>query len=601
MASYAVTMKITNLYRNLLCMTVAQLALSVAAIAAPPNIVVLVADDWGFGDIGALGSEISTPHIDSLARRGVTFSNFHVAATCSPTRAMLLTGADHHRVGVGNMPESMPAQHAGKPGYEGVLSDQAVTLATRLKDQGYRTYITGKWHLGKTPDKLPHRRGFERSFIQADSGSDNWENRTYMLLYDQAYWFEDGKATKPPKDFYSSELFVDKAIDYLKAQGDSKPFFTYIGFQANHIPLQAPKEFVDAYQGKYDAGWHALRQARHDSAVRLGLFPAQAGLAAMSIGQDWSKLDVAERRQQSRHMEVYAGMAQAADFQIGRLISHLKKTGQFDNTVFVFLSDNGPDPADPLNIPASKYWVRSNYRTDGPDLGAKGTFSANGPRWASALAAPWSGFKYFASEGGLRVPLIIAGATGALTDKRSDAFTTVKDIMPTLLDLAGLAAHGATYQGAPVVTMDGRSMVPLLTGRANAIYRPDEPVGYELAGSAALYKGNYKLVKNIAPVGDGQWRLYDMAKDPGETQDLRQALPALFTSMQADYAEYAKNNNVLPIPEGFDLQEAALQYAVHHFFLPKLRAALPALIAGLALLVGGLWWLRRRRAQARPV
>ena len=199
------------------------------------------------------------------------------------------------------------------------------------------------------------------------------------------------------------------------------------------------------------------------------------------------------------------------------------------------------------------------------------------------------------------MPLIIAGATGALTDQRSDAFTTVKDIMPTLLDLAGLAAHGATYQGAPVVTMDGRSMVPLLTGRANAIYRPDEPVGYELAGSAALYKGNYKLVKNIAPVGDGQWRLYDMAKDPGETQDLREALPALFTSMQADYAEYAKNNNVLPIPEGFDLQEAALHYAVHHFFLPKLRAALPALIAGLALLVGGVWWLRRRRARARPV
>ena len=331
MASYAVTMKITNLYRNLLCMTVAQLALSVAAIAAPPNIVVLVADDWGFGDIGALGSEISTPHIDSLARRGVTFSNFHVAATCSPTRAMLLTGADHHRVGVGNMPESMPAQHDGKPGYEGVLSDQAVTLATRLKDRGYHTYITGKWHLGKSPDKLPQRRGFERSFIQADSGSDNWENRTYMLLYDKAYWFEDGKEARPPKDFYSSELFVDKAIDYLKAQGDSKPFFTYIGFQANHIPLQAPKEFVDAYQGKYDAGWHALRQARHDSAVRLGLFPAQAGLAAMSIGQDWSKLDVAERRQQSRHMEVYAGMAQAADFQIGRLISHLKKTGQFDD------------------------------------------------------------------------------------------------------------------------------------------------------------------------------------------------------------------------------------------------------------------------------
>ncbi len=581
-------------------MTVALLALSTAAFAAPPNIVVLVADDWGFGDIGALGSEISTPHIDSLARRGVTFSNFHVASTCAPTRAMLLTGADHHRVGVGNMPESTPEQHEGRPGYEGVLSDQAVTLATRLKDQGYHTYITGKWHLGKTPDKLPQRRGFERSFIQADSGSDNWEDRTYMMLYDKAYWFEDGKQASPPKDFYSSEFFVDKAIDYLKAQGDSKPFFTYIGFQANHIPLQAPKEFVEAYKGKYDAGWPALRQARRDSAVRLGLFPAQAGMATMPIGLDWSTLDSAQRSLESRRMEVYAGMAQAADFQIGRLISHLKKTGQFDNTVFVFLSDNGPDPADPLDITASKYWVRANYTTDGPHLGAKGTFSAIGPRWASAIAAPWSGFKYFAGEGGLRVPLIIAGATGTLRDTRSNAFTTVKDVMPTLLDLAGIAAHGATYQGAPAVTMDGRSMVPLLTGRSNVIYRADEPVGYELAGSAALYKGKYKLVKNIAPLGDGTWFLYDMERDPGETHDLGKILPEVLASLQADYADYAKNNQVLPIPDGFDLRLTARHYAFNHFVLPKLRRALPALLAVLALSVGLVGWWRHRRPRAGP-
>jgi len=563
------------------------------AFAAPPNIVVLVADDWGFGDIGALGSEIATPHIDSLARRGVTFSNFHVAATCSPTRAMLLTGADHHRVGVGNMPESTPAQHEGKPGYEGVLSDQAVTLATQLKDQGYHTYITGKWHLGKTPDKLPVRRGFERSFIQADSGSDNWENRTYMMLYDKAYWFDGDRPATLPADFYSSKFFVDKAIEYLSEQGDAKPFFTYIGFQANHIPLQAPKEFVDLYKGKYDAGWNALRKSRHESAVRLGLMPADASMAVMTRGLVWEGLNAEQRRLQSQHMEVYAGMAQAADFQIGRLIAHLKKTGQYENTVFVFLSDNGPDPADPLGIAASKYWVRANYITEGPTLGGRGTFSANGPRWASALASPWSGYKYFAAEGGLRVPLIISGAKGTAHDTRSNAFTTVKDIMPTLLELAGVPAHGDTYEGAPAVTMDGRSMVSLLKGSSQDIYRPDEPVGYELAGSAALYKGSYKLVKNIAPLGDGSWLLYDLARDPGETKDLSKALPDLFQEMQVDYADYARRNKVLPVPEGFDLQQAAVHYAVQHFVLPKLREALPTLLAGLALLVGGVWWLRR--------
>lgn len=600
MGSGAVLMKTIPSWRKSLGLALAQLAVCLPAFAAPPNIVVLVADDWGFGDIGALGSEISTPNIDSLARRGVTFSNFHVAATCSPTRAMLLTGADHHRVGVGNMPESMPEQLRGKPGYEGVLSDQAVTLATRLKDAGYHTYITGKWHLGKTPDKLPARRGFERSFVQADSGSDNWENRSYMMLYDKAYWFDGQREATLPKDFYSSKFFVDKAIEYLSAQGDSKPFFTYIGFQANHIPVQAPKAFIDAYRGKYDGGWPALRQARHDSAVRLGLMPADAAMATMPLGRNWDTLDAEQRRLQSRHMEVYAGMAQAADFHIGRLIAHLQKTGQYDNTVFVFLSDNGPDPADPLDITASKYWVRANYVTDGPDLGAKGTFSANGPRWASALAAPWSGFKYFAGEGGLRVPLIIAGAQGMRSDQRSNAFTTVKDIMPTLLDLAGVAAHGATYQGAPAVTMDGRSMVPLLSGSSDFIYRPDEPVGYELAGSAALYKGKYKLVKNIAPLSDGTWYLYDMERDPGETQDLSKSLPAVFQAMQADYADYAQKNGVLPIPEGFDLQSAARHYAVHHFLLPKLREALPFCVVGVVFLLGGLWCLRRRRAPAQP-
>jgi len=312
-------------------------------------------------------------------------------------------------------------------------------------------------------------------------------------------------------------------------------------------------------------------------------------------GRDWNGLDAAARSLQSRRMEVYAGMAQAADFHIGRLISHLKKTGQFENTVFVFLSDNGPDPADPFENGSSKYWVKANYATDGPDLGQKGTFSANGPRWAGALAAPWSGFKYFAAEGGLRVPLIISGAPGALQDRRSNAFATVKDIVPTLMELAGIPGHGDNYRGRPVVSIDGRSMVSLLKGSADQVYAANEPVGYELAGSAALYRGRYKLVKNIAPLGDSTWRLYDMVLDPGETQDLSGALPELFVSMQADYADYAKNNNVLPVPSDFDLHDAAKHYALHHFLLPKLRSALPAMLAVLTLLVGLVWWFRRMR------
>ena len=568
-----------------------------ASPKAPPNIVILVADDWGFTDVGAYGSEIATPHIDALAKQGTKFSNFHTASVCSPTRAMLLTGVDNHRNGVGNMPETTPAAHEGKPGYEGVLNDRAITLATQLKDRGYHTYITGKWHLGKTPATLPGKRGFERSFIQADSGSDNWENRTYMMLYDKAYWFEQDKEVQLPKDFYSSTLFVDKAIDFIDAgRADGKPFFTYIGFQANHIPLQAPKAFVEKYKGRYDAGWAALRQERHDRAAALGLIPKGSPMVTLASTLDWNALSADEKREHAKHMEVYAAMAEAMDHDIGRLVSHLKASGQFDNTVFVFLSDNGSDPADPLNIPASRAYVRMNYDTQTQALGGKGTFSANGPSWASATVAPFQGYKYFAGEGGLRVPLVISGIPGMAKDHLSSAFTHVTDIVPTLLAAVGIPNHLGNYNDKAVEPLIGHSMLPLLLGQAHAVHSKDEPIGYELAGSAALYKGDFKIVKNIAPLGDGQWRLYNLTTDPGETQNLVDTDSQRFHAMLADYEAYAKANGVLPVPKDFDLQKNGLRFGIQHFLIPKLQAAAPWAILGLVLIVATVIRVRRTRS-----
>lgn len=566
-----------------------------AGSKAPPNIVVLVADDWGFTDVGAYGSEISTPHLDALAKRGAKFSNFHTASVCSPTRAMLLTGVDNHRNGVGNMPETTPAAHEGKPGYEGVLNDRAVTLATLLKDRGYHTYITGKWHLGKTPSTLPGKRGFERSFIQADSGSDNWENRTYMMLYDKAYWFEQDKEVQLPKDFYSSTLFVDKAMDYIDAgRADGKPFFTYIGFQANHIPLQAPKAFVDKYKGRYDAGWAVLRQERHARAVALGLIPKGSPMVSLASTLDWNTLSADEKREHAKHMEVYAAMAEAMDHEIGRLVSHLKARGQFDNTVFVFLSDNGSDPADPLNIPASRAYVRMNYDTQAQALGGKGTFVANGPSWASATVSPLQGYKYFAGEGGLRVPLVISGIPGMTKDHLSLALAHVTDIVPTLLDAVGIPNHQGNYQGTAVEPLIGRSMLPMLLGQVKTVHSADQPIGYELAGSAALFKGDYKLVKNIAPLGDGQWRLYNLLADPGEVRDIAATEPERFKTMLADYEAYALANGVLPIPKDFNLQKNGLRFGIEHFLIPKLQAIAPWVALVLCLLIGGWVWKKRR-------
>ena len=584
---------------------IALLLAATQAHAAPqpkpqPNIVILLADDWGLTDVGAFGGEIATPNLDALARQGTRFSNFHAMATCSPTRSVLMTGVDNHRNGVGNMPESMPAAHEGRPGYEGVLNDNVVTIATMLKDHGYHTYIAGKWHLGMAASQLPGRRGFERSFIQADSGSDNWEHRPYMMLYDQAHWFEQDQVVDTlPEDFYSSKFIVDKTREYIAANlKDGKPFFAYLGFQANHIPIQAPAEFVAKYQGKYDAGWDALREARRQRAVALGIIPKDAGLAHMASTKNWNALSAAEKRKQSHHMEVYAAMAEAMDFHVGRLIAYLKESGQYDNTIFVFMPDNGSDPADPFNIAISNAWVKANYATDATDttpLGGKGTFSANGASWASATVSPLSGYKYFGSEGGLRVPLIIAGAPGQVGGQLSKTFTRVNDLVPTLLEAAGIPAHDGNYQGRKVEPMDGRSLLALLQGKAARVYGPTEAVGYELSGCQAVFKGAYKLIKNIPPLGDRQWHLYDLEKDPGEANDLAATHPELVKEMQADYAAYAKANGVLPVPDDFDMQSAALRYAVHHYLLPKIKAALPWVLVLLVLVVGVVVVRRRRR------
>jgi len=571
-----------------------------ATAKTQPNIVILVADDWGFSDVGAFGSEISTPNVDALARQGMKFSNFHVAASCSPTRAMLLTGVDNHRNGVGNMPETMPFEHEGKPGYLGVLSDNAVTLATMLKDNGYHTYITGKWHLGRTPDTLPPNRGFERSFIQADSGSDNWENRPYMFLYDKAYWFEQGVEAQLPEDYYSSKFIVDKALNYIgDGKKDGKPFFAYLGFQAVHVPVQAPKEFVDKYKGVYKDGWTALRAARRARAVDLGLIPKDAGMVTMATTGDWNALGEEQKRYEQRRMEVYAAMADAMDFHVGRLVAHLKEIGEYDNTVFVFLSDNGAEPTDPYDIFAAKVWLTFHYTREYDRLGGKGSFDAIGPSWASAAASPLNTYKFFAGEGGLRTPLIISGVPGMKTNQLSTTFTHVTDIVPTLLDLAGIKAHDDHYLGRNVEPMIGSSMLPVLQGKVNAVHAAEQPIGYELSGNAALFKGDYKLLKNLPPVGDGQWHLYNIAADPGEVRDLREESPTLFAELQADYAAYAKANHVLTMPEGYDYRVQGQLYALVHVFVPKLKAAAPAIVAIALMLAGGFVLLRRRKRRQR--
>ena len=555
---------------------------------ARPNIVVLVADDWGFTDLGAFGGEISTPHLDALALKGVRFSNFHVAASCSPTRAMLLTGVDNHLNGVGNLKETMPSEHLGRPGYQGSLNQRVVTVASLLKDGGYRTYITGKWNVGSEPYNLPDQRGFDRSIVQGDTGSDNWiPSQRYLPFSAKVDWFEDGKPAVMPAQFYSSAYLVDRAIEYIDSGSKSpQPFFAYIGFQANHVPLQAPRAFIDKYKGRYREGWTALRNERLAKARAMGMVAASTALAPQNTTADWSTLSPRDRAHMERQMEVYAGMAEAMDFHVGRLVEHLRKQGQLDNTVFVFLSDNGPEGSDYAD---AQVWLRTQYTQDTDKLGGMGAYGIAGPSWASASASPLSTYKFYAGEGGIRTPMFIAGPAVTRARAVNHSLTHVTDITPTLLEIAGIAAPQGQYRGTAVEPIVGRSLLPLLNGGGAQVRGPSDTLGYELSGNLALFKGSLKLTKNLPPVGDGKWHLYDLATDPGESVDLQDRMPQEFAAMQLDYEAYAAAHGVLPMPANYNPQRQALINSIWGYWVPTYRN--PTLLVVAALVAA--WLLRR--------
>ena len=574
-------------------------ALAASPEPRPPNIVILVADDWGFTDVGAFGGEIPTPHLDALAARGMRFSNFHVSGSCSPTRSMLLTGVDNHLAGVGNLRESMPHQHAGKPGYLGSLNRNVVTVAELLRDRGYRTYVTGKWNVGNEPHNLPPQRGFDRSLIQGDTGSDNWNpSQRYLGLTDQVYWFEDGREARMPERFYSSEFFVDKMIGYLKEDAaQAKPFFAYVGFQANHIPLQAPRAFIDQHRGKYDAGWAALRQARRDRSAALGVIPANAPMQGVSDAPDWASLNESTRRYEARRMEVYAGMAQAMDHHVGRLIAHLRDIGELERTVFVFLSDNGAEASDPFDSLISRLWLRASYRSDLDAMGDPGAYAVIGPNWARAVASPLSSYKFFAGEGGVRVPLIVAGVPGTAPGAIHSGFAHVTDIVPTLLSLSGAQPAPPSIEGRRIEPPSGVSLLPVILGQQTRVRPADAAVGHELSGNAAMYRGELKLVRNLPPLGDGQWRLFDIVRDPGETQDLSAARADEFQALQQLYLQWEQVHGVLPMPAGYRYAYQVMRNAVMNVYVPRYGPWVVVMLVGLTALLF-VWVLRRRRSQA---
>jgi len=557
-------------------------ALTVHAQTAnePPNIVIILIDDAALMDLGVYGGEAQTPNIDALAARGAMFTQYRTSPLCSPTRAMLLTGLDNHLTGMATIPEVLPDEHKGQPGYIMALEPGVLTLADRLGQAGYRTLMSGKWHLGEAAAEMPNRHGFQRSFALAASGADNWKDKSYMPYYRDAPWWEDGVEVGLPDEFYSSEFIVDKMVEYLDETDDTTPFFAYLPFQAIHIPVQAPTEFIEKYRGVYDQGWHVLRQARYERAQSLGLIPDGVPLGPMPEGsRNWHELTADQRTLYSAMMEVNAAMLDAMDFHIGRFIDHLKATGAYENTVFIVASDNGPEfnAGDSDWRLAAFRWM-NGYHIDPDRAGQIDSWGFIGPEWANAAASPGGLYKFYATEGGIRSPLIISGP--GLKPTRIDSPAMVTDIAPTLLEWVG-----ATYDES---TMTGRSLMPVLKGEVRSVYGPDDIRAIEVSGNSALYKGDYKITRSVPPVGDGQWRLFNMIEDPNETNDLSALEPETMADLLASYAQYSADVGVLEMPAGYNSLEQILANTMDR--LQKRYAWLLGLIGIFALgLIYGLY------------
>lgn len=532
------------------------LAFAPLALAERPNIVLIVADDMGYTDLGVTGGEIDTPNLDQMAQQGLLISDFQVTPQCSPTRSMMLSGTDSHLAGMGQMAEWKKAPNQqGQPGYVGYLRDDVMPISETLKNAGYNTYMVGKWHLGLDEPHMPHNRGFEQSFVLLKGGASHFgTQKGYAPDQPIAPYRDNGKEVESlPEDFFSTDFYTDKVIEYIdEGKSDDKPFFAYVAYTAPHWPLQAPDSWIDKYKGRYAEGYEQLAQQRIERAKELGLFPEDAtpySFKPLKIHNSWDSLTEEQKAVSSRKMEIYAAMVANMDFNIGRLQQHLKDIGEYDNTLFVFMSDNGPEGGNPLNIwkrygeQVAADW-KATYDLSLENLGRPNSFGAY-QEWAQASAGPFRDFKGTVTEGGIRSPLIVKYPGGVMGKVNTTALTTVMDLAPTFLDVAG-AEHPETYNGIKIYPHKGKSLMPMIKGEAEAVHDGDYAVGVEIAEKQAVRKGDWKLVwVKKGPVKTDGWQLFNIAQDPGETTNLADANPDKLAEMKQEWERYVAENGLV--------------------------------------------------------
>jgi arylsulfatase len=524
-----------------------------------PNILLIIADDMGYSDIGCFGGEVQTPNIDALAKSGIRATNFYVAPTCSPTRSMLLSGCDHHVAGLGNMEETMGSTQKGKPGYEGHLNDRVVPVARILKEAGYHTYWAGKSHMGLEPARWPAAMGFERDFALLQGGGTNWSDMTYPNPAHPHLTFTlNGKILdKLPDDHFSTEAytnFIIKSNEEHKADG--KPFFAYLSFQAVHSPFAAPNDWLDRYKGVYDKGYDVIREERFARMKELGIVGSDAKLSPRAPGVTaWDSLTPEQKKFSARRMEVYAAMLANMDHHIGRVIDHLKQTGQYENTLIIFFSDNGAEPVELGTLvstvfsPEAKKWFFEKFDTSLEKMGRKGSATDYGAEWAQVGSTPFRLYKAWTAEGGIRSPMVVAGAGVKNAGAIKDAVMHVTDLVPTFLELAGAKHPSETDE--KLAPLRGKSLNPLLTGATESVRTEEEWIGEELFGNRMIRQGDWKLCNFLKTAGGtGEWELFNLRNDPAESKDLSKHEPERTKAMLALWDQYAEQNGVILTDDG---------------------------------------------------
>jgi arylsulfatase len=522
-----------------------------------PNILLIIGDDFGFSDIGSFGSEISTPNLDILANEGKVLTNYHTNPACSPARLALLTGVDNHIGGIGSMSEKLVSNQVGKLGYEGYINERVVTIQELLKDSGYHTLMTGKWHLSGTQvvnGTTPYDRGFEEVFTLVSSGGQHFDSNPYYAEGHPVFMHND-KVVQRDNKTYSNDLYADTTIDQIKKfHGDGKPLFMYLAFQVAHSPFQAPLESIQKYEETYKVGYDKIREQRFEKQKQLGIWPADMKLPQrIPMGEAWDDLSSDEKAYRSKVLAVHAAMIDNMDFNIGKVIKYLKDIEEYDNTIIIFASDNaGSEPVD-MNVFAGQAATKeqtqkflAGFNNSVPNIGNANSLVNYGVWGSIPSVSPLSYFKLSQGEGGIRSPFIIKLPNSEVKSSPEilRAFVNVRDITPTLLDYTGVQ-HPSTFNGREVHPVMGKSLKPLLEGTVDRIYNAEDAVSQELFNSTSVFMGDWKAMRNIPPVSDGKWHLFNITADVGENNDLSTKYPEILQKMTQAYDKYAKDVGVV--------------------------------------------------------